>query len=129
MKKIVLMFAMLCSLWGCSNDNKLSIQNLAQETIYVNFRASVIPVQSNTTRTLTDIPNGTYDYNTTYTLPAGATSASSSGDAASGQMSFDKKNTQVLLLYSSTLLAGVYTLYVNESSTDPVSTTSPTSVQ
>jgi hypothetical protein len=129
MKKMVVIFFLLFSLWGCSNNNQLTIQNQAQGTVYLNFRASIDSVYSGVTRTFTDIPNGSYNYNTTFELPSGITSWAANGSAASGQMTFDKKNTQILLLYSSTTLAGVYTIYVNESSTDPVSVSSPTSAQ
>jgi hypothetical protein len=129
MKKTVTMVFLLFSLWGCSNNNQLTIQNQAQGTIYINFRASIDSVYPGGKSTLTDIPNGSYNYNTTFELPSGVTSWAANGSAASGQMTFDKKNTQILLLYSSTTLTGVYTVYVNESSTDPVSVSSPTSAQ
>jgi hypothetical protein len=129
MKKYLTALALLIALWGCSNDNALTIQNKSDGTIYVNFRASIDSVYSHDTRKFTDIPNGSYNYNTTFQIPSNATSWAASGAAASGQMTFNNKGTQILLLYSSTLLAGVYTIYVNESSSDPVSTSSPTSVQ
>jgi hypothetical protein len=59
-------------------------------------------------------------------IPSGVTSSTFSGAAGGGQLTFEKKNTRILLLYSSTTLAGVYTLYVNKSSSQPISTTSPT---
>jgi hypothetical protein len=129
MKKIVWASAVLISLWGCSNDNKLFIQNQALEAIQVNFRGSVTIVPSDSTRSFTDIPNGTYVYSTTSTPPPNATSSSIIGDAASGQLTFEKNNTKVLLLYSYTLLAGTYTLSATQSSSDPISTSSPTSAQ
>jgi hypothetical protein len=129
MKKIIGLIALSIALYGCSNDNKLTINNQASESIFINFRASVITIAPGGTQTVTDIPNGGYNYNTTFEIPSNITSWSASGSAASGQLTFDKKNTQILLLYSSTTLAGVYTAYVNESSSDPVSVTSPTSVQ
>ena len=129
MIKIFTALAVIITLWGCSNDNKITIQNLAQETIYLNFRASLDSVFSGGTITLTEIPNGTYLYNTTYRLPFGATSSSSSGDAAGGQLTFDKKITKILMLYSSTFMAGVYTLMVNITSSEPINSTSPTSIQ
>ena len=127
MKKIVLAFAMLMSLWGCSNDNKLFIQNQALEPIQVNFLGTVITVPSDSTKSYTDIPNGSYIYSTTYTIPANATSATISGDAAGGQLTFEKNNTKVLLLYSYTFFAGVYAVSATQSNSDPVSASSPTS--
>jgi len=129
MKKIVLAFAMLMSLWGCSNDNKLTIQNMAQCPIYINFLGTVDSVFSGESYPVNNIPNGTYQYSTTYAIPNNVTSSSVSGDAASGQLIFEKNNTKVLLLYSSTTLTGVYTLSATQSSSDPVSATSPTSTQ
>ena len=129
MKKYLPVLVLLIALWGCSNDNKLTIKNIGDEPIYINFRASIDSVYPGGSFPVTDIPNGTYEYNTTYRIPPGVTSASMSGEAGSGQLFFEKKDTQILLLYSSTLLNGAYTVYVNKSSSEPVSTASPTSTQ
>jgi hypothetical protein len=119
MWKIVTFAAAMLWLAGCSNDNQIFIENDAQADIMINFRASKTDIPSGTSTTIKDIPNGTYDYATTYWVPAGATSWSVSGAAGSGSLAFNKKETHQLLIYSSSLSNGAYTLYVNATSSEP----------
>jgi hypothetical protein len=118
-----LLFYFLISLLfiSCVNNNKITIINNAQEQITFNFRASQTPVASGSNVTIKDIPNGTYLYSTIFTLPAGATSWTTSGNAGSGSLTFLRNQTTYMIIYSSTLIDGVYTLYSSVSSTDTVS--------
>jgi outer membrane receptor for ferric coprogen and ferric-rhodotorulic acid len=118
MWKILAIAAAMVSLVGCSNDNQISIVNNAQGDIMFNFRAQETNVASGHSATIKDIPNGTYDYATTYGVPAGATSWSVSGDAGAGSLTFNKKETRQLLIFSSTLSGGAYTLYANITSSE-----------
>ena len=127
MKKIVALFAFLVFFTGCSNDNKITINNMAADNIYFNFRAKKYTITTDETIVITDIPNGSYMYATTYQIPSGATSWSIDGAAASGSLTFQKKDTQVLLLYASTTTeAGAYNVNVNSTST--ISTTTTASI-
>jgi hypothetical protein len=127
--KFLLATAAVIWLAGCANDNKITIVNNAQEDIMFNFRATVTTVAAGTTAPITNIPNGSYEYNTTYGVPAEATSWSVSGAAGGGSLSFDLNQTHHLLIYSSRLSAGAYTLYVNATSSDSTGSSSTTPSQ
>jgi hypothetical protein len=114
---------MLCI--GCSNNNKITINNLTIEPIHINFMAVDHFVDAGASLTVNEIPNGTYTYTTTYGYPPEAKSATASGDAASGSLLFEKKDTQILLLYGYSYFDGAYVLNATMSSTR--SSTSPTS--
>jgi hypothetical protein len=81
-------------------QNELKVENLAEEEIHLNFRAEVYDVDAEETITITDIPNGTYSYSTTYTLPQGINDYDAGG-AVSGSMRFSFGRTKNFLLYSS----------------------------
>jgi hypothetical protein len=119
MWKMLAITAATLSLVGCANDNQIAIVNNAQGAIMFNFRATETDIPSGASLTIKDIPNGTYEYATTYGIPASATSWSVSGAAGAGSLTFSKKETHHLLIYSSTLAAGAYTLYVNGTSSEP----------
>ena len=126
MKKIVAIFAFLMVLVGCSNNNKITITNLAHDYIYFNFRAQKYDIASNTTLVISDIPNGTYTYSTTYWIPASAKTWGITGDAAGGSIPFEKKDTRVLLLYAATM-SPEFDYQVNVTMSSTISSTSPTS--
>jgi uncharacterized lipoprotein NlpE involved in copper resistance len=124
MKKIITLFGSLLVLAGCSNDNKIVINNLADGNIYFNFRAQQYEIASDQSVTIADIPNGTYVYATTYQIPSGAKTWSITGDAASGSLMFDKKSTRILLLYASTMdQNGAYNVNVTWSTTNSSTST------
>ena len=123
----LIIIAVFSIIGGCKNtvDNSVTIKNLAAGDIIVNFRGQAVSVASGTTGEVQEIPEGTYDYSTTYTIPAGATSAAE-GSGINGQVKI-KAGTKVLLIYSSTLVSGVYTISATVSNSDDQSTgtTSP----
>jgi hypothetical protein len=119
MRKALAMAAVLFSLVGCSNDNQIEIDNISQGAIYFNFRANQTYVPKDSSRIIKDIPNGSYTYNTTFELPDGAVTWTVAGNAGSGSLRFSKELSRHLLIYSATLdKTGLYTLYVNETSSD-----------
>ncbi|HMD68304.1 MAG TPA: hypothetical protein VKF42_05435 [Chitinivibrionales bacterium] len=125
MQKVLVMAAVLFSLIGCSNNNKITIVNDAQAPIYFNFRANETTVASGASMTIKNIPNGTYSYNTSFELPDNqVTSTTISGNAGAGSLRFSQENTNQLLIFSSTYLTGVYTVYLNATSTDSSGATS-----
>lgn len=93
---------------GCAAkvNNRVSFKNLAAATVYVNFRGQLITVLPGAVSSVTEIPKGSYEYSTTYQVPAGALSSSSQG-AVSGIITINA-GTQVLVIYSSTLLNNTY---------------------
>ena len=125
MKKVlriaVLLLFLIPILTGCSSnvDNKITFRNFASNKIYINFRASVIEVEAGATTVISEIPQGTFSYETTYEIPAGATSYRTEG-AVSGELSL-KAGTEILIIYSSTFSDGLYTLGATISTSEDLS--------
>lgn len=118
----LLIFVLLFSLTSCSSkvDNSLTFKNMSASTLYVNFRGEVITVSEGETKIVKEIPKGTYDYSTTYSVPPTTVSSGTQG-AVSGQVVL-KAGTKILVLYSSTFVSGVYTLYATISNSDNLDT-------
>lgn len=113
MKKVILILLLLVLFIGCrKNDqeisNELIISNSALAAVTVNFRGNAYTVTVGETKTITDIPNGTYTYETAANLPAGAISITK-GTHLDDTLVFTGK-TKYTIFYSATLLAGVYEL-------------------
>jgi hypothetical protein len=125
MWKIMTITSAVLSLAGCSNDNQIVIENNAMETITFNFRAEEKQVASGSTTTIPDIPNGTYTATLGTVIPSGTSSWTIT--PASGEFAFEKKSTKIRATFASTFTGGVYAVTWNYSSTDPISSSTPTS--
>ncbi|MBZ0199889.1 MAG: hypothetical protein K8H86_08475 [Ignavibacteriaceae bacterium] len=103
---------------GCSSsvDNSIKFKNFASGDIYINFRGELISVASGKTVEIKDVTKGTYNYSTTYEVPANTQSSSVQGDV-SGNIII-KAGTKILIVYSSTFVDGTYTIYATISSSD-----------
>lgn len=124
--KIIIFFIAVLFIAGCktSVNNSFKITNNAAADVIITFRAQTISVPSGQTTEIKEIPQGTYTYTTAYSVPASATSDASSGDVTR-QLTI-KAGTRYLLLFTSTLRSGTYTLYATLSGSDDESTpTSP----
>jgi hypothetical protein len=125
MKKILTIITILTIslsfLSGCSDTvgKKLTFQNFASNNVFINFRASLIPVNAGESVDITDLPQGTYNYETTYELPAGATGSSATGDV-SGEVEFFA-GTKILVVYGSTFIDYEYSINATKTSTDDLS--------
>ncbi|GAB4287876.1 MAG: hypothetical protein Kow0098_05000 [Ignavibacteriaceae bacterium] len=123
-----LIFIILAGFYSCSTsvETEISFQNLASNKVYVNFRAELIPVESGQIVKITDLPKGSYEYDTIYEIPAGVTSAVAEGDV-SGLININA-GTSVLVVYTSVLIEGTYTLSATLTTSDDLSTddTNPT---
>jgi len=128
MIKYVFIAATALLLIGCASKNEVKITNVAGGSILINFRAETHVIPAAGAKTITDIPNGTYDYSTTYSIPAGYQGAVD-GDAASGTFIFEEKDTQINLIYSSSVSDTTYTLHCTRSSTRNLNSTSTTSTE
>lgn len=117
----ILLLFLLSVLPGCSTniENKITFQNLASNKIYVNFRASVIEVEAGATTVISEIPKGTYSYETTYEIPAGTLSSKAEGEV-SGELTL-KAGTKILIVYSSTFSDGFYTIGATMTTSDDLS--------
>jgi hypothetical protein len=107
---------------GCSAkiNNSATFQNLSAGTFYVNFRGSAVTVTSGGSSSIQEIQKGTYSYSTTYEIPSGTISQSTQGDVK-GNITMNA-GTKILIIYSSTLINGAYTLYATLSSSDSQTT-------
>jgi hypothetical protein len=109
---------------GCSNsiNNSVTFKNISDGDIYINFRGSIITVAAGQTTVVSNIAKGQYNYSTTYSVPATASSSGAQGNVT-GTLTL-KAGTKILFLYSSTLFNGAYTLFVTISNSDDQSTSS-----
>jgi hypothetical protein len=125
MKKILTIITIftisMSFLSGCSETvaTKITFQNFASNKVYVNFRASLIPVDAGESVDITDVPKGTYDYVTTYEIPFGTTSSSAEGDV-SGEVEL-VAGTKILIVYGSTFVDFVYTISATKTTSDDLS--------
>ncbi len=122
---VITVFSIIYSGCNTSVNNSITFKNLATGDIIVNFRGQDVSVAAGSTGEVKEIPEGTYLYATTFSIPAGATSSTTTGDV-SGQVVI-KAGTKILILYSSTLINGVYTLSATISNSDSkkISVTGP----
>jgi hypothetical protein len=107
---------LLLTLVSCSNGdaNNITFQNNAAGDVMVNFRGEIIEVPSGQIIQLTDVDKGEFEYETIYSIPAGATSA-----AAEGEMSGTFEliaGAKILVVYTSVLAEGSYTIYASVTS-------------
>jgi len=131
MKNLILFIAVVLffsfGFISCSSSisNSITFNNQSQGEIFINFRGQIINVSAGQSSKIEKIPQGTYDYATTFSIPASATSASSQGNlTGTFNVSAD---TKILLYYTSTLISGAYTLFVTISNSDKQNTTTTTS--
>jgi hypothetical protein len=99
--KYALSFFALVFFIGCSNNNQITIDNLSRGAIYFNCRAKLDTIPVNSSKIISDIPNGTFDYATTYAVPFGYKTATASQEAA-GTLTFEEKYTKIRIVYSAT---------------------------
>ncbi|MBT8383296.1 MAG: hypothetical protein KJO12_02235 [Ignavibacteria bacterium] len=125
MKKILILFVLtsLCAITfiSCSTtvNNGITIKNLASGDIHLNFRAELTTVKAGGEVTLSSLPKGVYDYNTTYEIPPGVTS-SSAEEGVAGQLTI-KAGTKILIVYSSAIIGDAYVLSASLTSSDDLS--------
>jgi len=127
MKKILILLVLtsLCAITfiSCSTsvNNGITFKNLASGDIHINFRATLTTVKAGETVTLSNLPKGTFEYNTTYEIPAGVNSSEAGGDVA-GELNI-KAGTKILIVYSSVIEENVYRLSATKTSSDDLSDT------
>jgi hypothetical protein len=110
---IILFLLPLLAFTGCESEvaSKITIQNMADAPVWLNFRANVYTINPDRSLVLKNVPQGVYEYSTTYGVPAAALSSEASGEL-SGVVDI-KAGTKISILYSSTFFEGVYTVYAN----------------
>lgn len=117
----LLLVILSISLQSCSDGpiNKITIQNLADGDVYLNFRGSQIDVLSQSTVVLQDIDKGEYEYETVFSLPYGITDFDSDGEM-SGTFTLSA-GTKILVIYTSVIKEGTYTIYASVTTSDDLS--------
>ncbi len=106
---------------GCS-ENKIEIKNIASESVRFVFRGDEYFVDRGSERSITGIPNGKYEYGTTYRIPSAELSVEE-GEDLSGELTFRRNETKVSVLYSSVRDSTSYKIYCNVSSSNNLETT------
>jgi hypothetical protein len=121
MKYVLISFLLITlslTLINCSDGpiNKITLQNLADGDVYLNFRGSQTLVPSGSTIELQNIDKGEYEYETVYEVPSGATSFSAEGEM-SGTLILTA-GTKILVIYSSVFSEGSYSIFASVTSSD-----------
>jgi len=116
MKYVLISFLLITlslTLINCSEGpiNKITLQNIAEGDVYLNFRGSQTLVPSGSTVELQDIDKGEYEYETVYEVPSGATSFSAEGEM-SGTLILTA-GTKILVIYSSVFSEGSYSIFAS----------------
>lgn len=110
-------------------ENKITIKNLAAAPVQLNIRGqlyTIIPdnhIGEPEITVLNDFKKGTFEYETIYTLPSGATEFSAEGDV-SGEMVLNA-GTEILLVYTSVLTDSAYVIYGSMTSSDDINRVDP----
>ncbi len=107
---------LLLTLVSCSDDpiNSITFQNNAAGDVIVSFRGESIEVPSGQVIELTEVDKGEFEYETIYSIPAGATSAAAEGDM-SGTFELIA-GAKILVVYTSVLAEGSYTIFASVTS-------------
>ena len=115
---ILVLFFVALNFLSCSTsvNNRITFNNMSDGSILINFRGGIITVPSGQSVDVKEIPQGKYNYATTYEIPAGTTSSASQGELT-GTVTINA-GTKILFLYTSTLINTVYTVYVTVSNSD-----------
>jgi hypothetical protein len=128
-KQIIILFTLVVisviSFTSCEPfiENKIIARNLAAADVKINIRGQVHSIAVGETLVLSDFKKGTFEYETIYSVPAGATDFSAEGDV-SGEMVLNA-GTEVLLVYTSTLTEGSYVVYGSMTTTDDINRVDP----
>jgi len=104
-------------------ENKVTFRNLAAADVKVNIRAHLYDVPAGETIILSDFKKGTFEFETIYAVPFGATEFSAEGDV-SGEMVLNA-GTEVLLIYTSAFTDSAYVIYGSMTSSDDINRVDP----
>lgn len=128
-KQLIILFTLvaisLISFTSCEPfiENKITLRNLAAADVQLNIRGELHRISSGQSLVLNDFKKGTFEYETIYSLPFGATEFSAEGDV-SGEMVLNA-GTEILLVYTSVLTDSAYVIYGSMTSSDDVNRVDP----
>ena len=102
-KIFIVIIGLSLFLAGCKSTvtNSVTFKSIAIGNMYVNFMGETFTIVPNGSKTVRNIPKGTYNYSTTYDIPSGITSVSTNG-AVSGPVIMNA-DTKITVLYSSSI--------------------------
>ena len=108
-------------------ENKITIKNEADGTVWVNLKAQIHEVLPGATLTLNDFDRGKYEFETIYSVPVSVTTATAEGDVA-GTMNLIG-GTEIYLLFTSAVTVSstttTYILYGSMTSSDDLNREDP----
>ncbi len=102
-KVFIVIIGLSLFLTGCKSTvtNSVTFKSIAIGNMYVNFMGETFTVVPNGSKTVRNIPKGTYKYSTSYDIPSGITSVSTNGDV-NGSVTLSA-DTKITVLYSSSI--------------------------
>ena len=102
-KIFIVIIGLTLFITGCKSTvtNSVTFKSIAIGNMYVNFMGETFTIVPNGSKTVRNIPKGTYNYSTTYDIPSGITSVSLNG-AVSGPVVMNA-DTKITVLYSSSI--------------------------
>jgi len=103
--------------------NKITVRNLAAAEVQFNLRAKTYLIPSGETLVLDDFKKGTFNYYSTFSLPAGVTGVEQEGDFE-GEVTLNA-GTEILFVYKSTIADNKYSISVYKMSSDDVNRPDP----
>jgi hypothetical protein len=120
MKKTLALSLLVLGLIGCS-ENKITVDNLGDYDVFLNFRAESYKIPANTSNYVAtnEIPNGTFNYTSTITCPASYTAID--GGGLTGNWTFSQGKTEIRISYGGTYNDTLYTVSATWTSTSPSS--------
>ncbi len=99
-------------------ENKITIKNEADGTVWVNLKAQIHEVLPGATLTLNDFDRGKYEFETIYSIPVPVTTATAEGDVA-GTNEFNWWYRNLFTIYTSAVTGvinfnKIYSLWFND---------------
>ncbi|MDY0082005.1 MAG: hypothetical protein RBR74_02365 [Ignavibacteriaceae bacterium] len=103
--------------------NKITVRNLAAAEVQFSLRAKTYSVQSGETLILDDFKKGSFQYYSTFSVPAGVTGVETEGDFE-GEVILNA-GTEVLFLYQSNIVDNKYSISIYKMSSDDINRPDP----
>ena len=132
-KNLIILFGLviisLISFTSCEPfiENKITIKNEAQGTVWVNLKANLHQIGPGEALVLNDFDRGEYEFETIYEVPFAVTNSSTEGEVA-GTMNLIG-GTEIFLIYTSVVTVSgnnsTYTLYGSMTSSDDINRPDP----
>ncbi|MFA6597024.1 MAG: hypothetical protein WCS69_04815 [Ignavibacteriaceae bacterium] len=102
-RSLIVIIGIVFFVSGCKTTvtNSVTFKSIAIGNMYINFMGETFTLVPNSSKTVRNIPKGSYTYATSYDIPAGVTNASTNG-AVNGSVQLDA-DTRITVLYTSSI--------------------------